>query len=113
MANTCKWCHVDGLHWKQINGAWRLHYESGQPHTCRVTRDKIAKKVNRILTREERLLIGFTKEGVKWIMAHPPVIEMIPEDYMHPWWNWLDDVNPKPRIARNTAKQERFEEMVP
>src|SRR6185369_11909593 len=108
-AIMCQYCKTDGLTWRQIEGRWRLHYSSGQPHTCRATRDKLAKKIPR-----NRLEIGFTKEGVKWIMAHPKLpLETPPADYTHPWWSWLDN-DIRPQIARtNAAKQEMFQEMVP
>jgi len=72
-AIMCQFCKCDGLTWKQdAVGKWRLFYESGQLHTCRATRDKIAKsiKVTPIgpPTFEEHLKKHFTKEGVKWIL---------------------------------------------
>lgn len=32
---ACKQCGLTPLHWKQVNGKWRLHEPSGKPHTCR------------------------------------------------------------------------------
>jgi hypothetical protein len=114
MASTCKHCFVDGLQWKQLNGRWRLFYESGQPHTCIATRATIAKSIPKpysCRTQEEQLLIGWSKAALK--LKTPETVVPLTDDYRHPSWDFLDGGEPK-RITRSeAAKQQAFGELIP
>ena len=115
----CQFCKCDGLHWKEdAVGKWRLHYSSGQLHTCRATRDKIAKSIAVCplmpATQEQHLLRHFTKEGVTWMLRRKPKpVEIPPADWNDPFYDFLDGeaktVDSRPPLAR----QQTFAEIVP
>ena len=91
----CQYCKVDGLQWKQLEGRWRLYYESGQPHLCRATRDKLLKAVAR-----PKQSFWNEKELEKW-RKRQPVTPPMPAEGSPEWFTWLClEVEPKPKIAR-------------
>jgi hypothetical protein len=108
---TCRWCHTDGLQWKQIDGRWRLIYPSGQSHLCRATRDKLVKSIAK--PKQE----FWDMEAVRKWEARRPKKEPMPaeamNDFKHPYWNWLDDAPKNPKIIKTRAAQQETFELIP
>jgi len=93
----CAYCDTEGLHWaKDALGKWRLHYQTGDLHTCRATREKIAKAIPKKPFWNEKALAKWEAEQPK--PPPPPPPEAL-YDYNHAWWSWLDDNEPLNRRA--------------
>jgi len=117
-AIMCQYCKVDGLHWRQVEGRWRLAYESGGLHLCRATRDKIAKSITvkpiGPPTFEEHLKKHFTREGVTWMLRRKPKpVEIPPADWNDPFYDFLDGETRKTDSRPPLARQQTFAEIVP
>jgi len=104
----CKLCKTDGLVWKSTEGRWKLYYSSGDPHLCRPTREKLAKKIQRRLTSEE---FWNMPQLLKWEASQPKPEPIPPEalwNYTHPWFSFLDAGDPRPKSKKSGKVLEDF-----
>ena len=101
---VCNRCSLTGLHWKDVEGRWRLYDHLNRAHVC-TSAPKAAEKP---LTRTERILLGFSKEALA-LPEQKPDAPPQPINYMDAWWAFVDGQPPQ---HKRKSKQ-TFEEVVP